>query len=84
MVDKCKEFPYIGYINNATQRDNMTKAETREATQAVAYGQTLGADYMARALSALYRAARSTKSQNEILALALAYGVVSNDEFIIG
>jgi hypothetical protein len=62
----------------------MTKAETREAALTLKYGATLGADYMARALSALYRAARSTKSQNEILALALAYGVVSNDEFIIG
>jgi hypothetical protein len=38
---------------------------------------------MARALSALYRAARSTKSQNEILAIALAYSVVSNSEFIV-
>ena len=62
----------------------MTKAETREATKTIQYGATLGTDYMARALSALYRAARSTKSQTEILALALAYGVVSNDEFIIG
>ena len=62
----------------------MTKAETREAAKTIQYGATLGPNYMARALSALYRAARSTKSQNEILALALAYGVVSNDEFIIG
>jgi len=35
-------------------------------------------------LSALYRSARTTKSQNEILAVALAYSVVSNNEFIIG
>jgi hypothetical protein len=62
----------------------MTKAETREAVLTLKFGATLGPDYMARALSALYRAARSTKSQNEILALALAYGVISNDEFIIG
>ncbi len=61
----------------------MTKSENRETTLTIKYGQTLGADYMARALSALYRAARSTKSQNEILALAMAYKVVSNDEFII-
>ena len=61
----------------------MTKSENRETTLTIKYGQTLGADYMARALSALYRAARSTKSQNEILALAMAYKVVSNDEFIM-
>ena len=61
----------------------MTKAENREIILTIKYGQTLGADYMARALSALYRAARSAKSQREILAVALAYAVVSNDEFII-
>jgi hypothetical protein len=61
----------------------MNKAEQREATKVIAYGQELGADYMARALSAMYRAARTAKSQNEILALALAYRVVSSDEFII-
>lgn len=61
----------------------MTKAETREVTLTIKFGQTLGADYMARALSALYRSARSAKSQNEILAIALAYSVVSNPEFII-
>lgn len=49
----------------------MTKSETRETALTLKFGATL------------YRAARSTKSQNEILALALAYGVVSNDEFII-
>ncbi len=61
----------------------MTKSETHEVTLTIKYGQTLGADYMARALSALYRSARSTKSQNEILAIALAYSVVSNPEFIV-
>jgi hypothetical protein len=61
----------------------MTKAENREIFLTIKFGQTLGADYMARALSALYRAARSKKSQNEILAIAMAYSVVSNDEFII-
>ena len=61
----------------------MTKSETREVAKTIQYGQTLGKDYMARALSALYRGARTTKSQNEILAIALAYGVVSSSEFII-
>ena len=61
----------------------MTKSETREVAKTIQYSQTLGADYMARALSALYRSARTTKSQNEILVIALAYSVVSNDEFIV-
>jgi hypothetical protein len=60
----------------------MTKAENREIATIIKM-QHFGANYVARALSALYRAARSTKSQNEIMAIALAYGVVSNDEFIV-
>ena len=61
----------------------MTKAENREITLTIKYGQTLGADYMARALSALYRSARSAKSQREILALAIAHGANKSAEFII-
>ena len=62
----------------------MTKSETREISTAIRYTAAgLGPDYLARALSGLYRAARTTKSQNEILAIALSYGVVSNDEFIV-
>ena len=61
----------------------MTKSEIRDVSKTIQYGATLGPDYIARALSALFRSARSKKSQNEILAVALAYGVVSHDEFII-
>jgi hypothetical protein len=61
----------------------MTKSETRAATQAITYGQILGADYMARALSALIRSARTTKSRDELYALALRARVISNPEFII-
>jgi len=61
----------------------MTKSETREIATAIRYSAAgLGPDYLARALSALYRSARTSKSQNEIMAIALAYGVVSNDEFV--
>ena len=61
----------------------MTKAETREVTKCIAmHNAGLDLNYLARALSALYRAARTTKSQNEIMAVALAYKVVSNPEFI--
>ena len=61
----------------------MNKSETREVARAVRFSLTLGDDYLARALSALYRAARTTKSQNAILAVALAYSVVSNKEFVV-
>jgi hypothetical protein len=61
----------------------MTKAENREIATAIRYSAAgLGSDYLARALSALYRSARSAKSQNEILALARAYSVLSNPEFL--
>lgn len=62
----------------------MTKSESREVALSIKYSEAgLGKDYLARALSGLYRAARSTKSQNEIMAIALAYSVVSNPEFIV-
>ena len=79
---KRKEILYTTILSNkgATK---MTKAETREATQAIAYGQTLGTDYMARALSALIRSARTNKSRDELYALALRARVISNPEFII-
>jgi hypothetical protein len=61
----------------------MTKSETREISLAIKYTAAgLGPDYLARALSSLYRAARTKKSQSEILAIAVSYGVVSNPEFI--
>ena len=61
----------------------MTKSETNEVTRAIKFSEAgLGADYLARALSGLYRAARTTKSQTEILAVAVAYKVTSNKEFI--
>ena len=62
----------------------MTKSEIREVSLSIKYTAAgLGPDYLARALSGLYRAARSTKSRNEIMAIALSYGVVSNPEFIV-
>ena len=62
----------------------MTKSEIRELQIITKYSAAgLGPDYVARAISALIRAARSTKSQNEIMAIALSYGVVSHNEFIV-
>ena len=62
----------------------MTKSEAREISRCIAmHAAGLGTDYLARALSALYRAARTAKSQNEIMAVALVYSVVSHSEFIV-
>jgi hypothetical protein len=61
----------------------MTKSESKEVAKSVQYSEAgLGKDYLARALSALIRSARTTKSQNEIMAIAVAHGVTSNPEFI--
>lgn len=61
----------------------MNKQETKQAAQVIQYGQILGMDYIARGLSALYRSARTKKSQEAILALGIAYKVVSSKEWII-
>ena len=61
----------------------MTKSESKEVARSIQYSEAgLGKDYLARALSALIRSARTTKSQNEIMAIATAHGVTSNPEFI--
>lgn len=61
----------------------MNKQETKQAAQVIQYGQVLGLDYIARGLSALYRSARTKKSQEAILALGITYKVVSNKEWIV-
>ena len=66
------------------QANIMTKAETKELAKTLAYGNHLGADYVARALSAMWRAARTTRSQNAIMAAAVAAGVTKNPEFLAG
>lgn len=61
----------------------MTKSEAKEIAKCVQYSEAgLGKDYLARALSSLIRSARTTKSQNEIMAIAVSHGVTSNPEFI--
>ena len=62
----------------------MTKSESKEVARSVQYSEAgLGKDYLARALSSLIRSARTTKSQNEIMAVAVAHGITSNPEFIV-
>jgi hypothetical protein len=61
----------------------MTKSESKEVAKSVQYSEAgLGKDYLARSLSSLIRSARTTKSQNEIMAVAVAHGVTTNPEFI--
>ena len=61
----------------------MTKFETKQVKQIQAYQQAgLGADYAARALSALIRATRNSKSDAELRALAQEWNLTTNAEFI--
>jgi hypothetical protein len=62
----------------------LNKSQQRDIAKIIVNGASLGDDYIARGLSALYRSAMKTSQQNEIMAIALAYGVVSNNEFIVG
>jgi hypothetical protein len=80
-------FYSTGHGNNAMQHQerNMTlnNNQQREISKTLPMIAHLGKDFGARVLSALYRSARKTSQQNEILAVAVAYGVVSSEEFII-
>lgn len=86
-MNNRKRIPYNSIMATTpctTGNYTMTKSENREIATAIRYSAAgLGPDYLARALSALYRAARSAKSQREILALAIAYGANKSAEFII-
>jgi hypothetical protein len=61
----------------------LNKGQQREVSKILAYMPTLGADFGARALSALYRSAMKASQQDEILELAAMHSLISSDEFII-
>ena len=61
----------------------LSKFQQRELNTALARLPILGADYSARSISALYRAARKDSQKRELLAVAMAYGLASNPEFIV-
>ena len=61
----------------------MTKSETRDCLNIVRYIGAGMIDTAARAASALYRSARTVKSQNEVMSFALAYSLVSRPEFVV-
>lgn len=62
----------------------MTKAENQEIKKTIQYfAAGLGPDYLARALSAIHRAARGHDTKRAVEALAVEHGVNNNPEFII-
>lgn len=62
----------------------MTKSEANEIKKTVQYfAAGLGLDYLARALSAIHRAARGQDTKRAIEALATEHGVTQHPEFKI-
>ncbi len=61
----------------------MSKHESREASRAIGALPILGADYVARILSALHRASLRNKAKQEIAELARQHGVDQSPEWII-
>lgn len=62
----------------------MNKSEIREVSKIAQYRAAgLGADFVARALSALIRAARTNKSRAALLEYAQIFSVTDHPEFII-
>lgn len=61
----------------------MNKSEAREVSKILTHAPALGADFAARALSALYRASMRAKARAEILAAAQSIGVTSSPEWLI-
>jgi hypothetical protein len=85
--------PYIIFTGAKSHRhtlkeshmmNTLNKAQQRDIAKIIVNGATLGDDYIARGLSALYRSALKTSQQNTILGLAIIYKVASNPEFITG
>ena len=71
-------------LNESHPMNTLNKAQQRDIAKIIVNGATLGDDYIARGLSALYRSALKTSQQNTILGLAIIYKVASNPEFITG
>lgn len=61
----------------------MTKFETKQCQQIQRYMDFGESAIAARSLSALYRSARTTQSQNEMLALANCFGILKHPDFVI-
>lgn len=61
----------------------MTKSETREIVQLTTAHKMGMADYVARGLSALIRAARTSKSRAALMEYVDLFGVRQHPDFII-
>lgn len=62
----------------------MNKSEAREIAKIAQYRAAgLGADFVARAVSALIRAARTRKSREALTEYAQIFGVIGHPEFIV-
>jgi hypothetical protein len=68
-------------MTTPTTPTTLNKSQQREVSRVLAYLPHLGADYAARALSALCRSAMRASQQRELLAIGLAYGLVSRDDW---
>lgn len=66
-----------------TGQNSMNKTETKEMSKIVFYAPHFGADYAARAVSALIRCSMRSKAQAEMLAIAQKHGWDKSPEFII-
>lgn len=75
----------IAHVNKPKKVKTMTtlnKYQRREVAT-IEKMQHFGANYVARALSMLHRAALKNSQKTEIMALAAHYGVTDNSEFIV-
>jgi hypothetical protein len=79
-----RDFAPHNQLNESHMMNTLNKAQQRDIAKIIVNGATLGDDYIARGLSALYRSALKTSQQNTILGLAIIYKVASNPEFITG
>ena len=66
-----------------TNPTTLNKSQQREVSRVLAYMPHLGADYAARALSALYRSAMRASQQRELEALARELGVTGQRDWVI-
>jgi hypothetical protein len=62
---------------------SLNKSQQRELDKVLAYMPVLGADFAARSISALHRAAPKASQQRELMTVAVAHGLDRSAEFIV-
>ena len=60
----------------------LNKTQQRELHTAIARIPSLGTDYAARRISALYRSALKDSQRRELLSIALAYKLLSSSDWV--